>query len=181
MIFQSTRPIRGATAVRTAGCACIPHFNPRAPYGARHGQQLVTPVTVGISIHAPHTGRDFVLPGGDSPEPISIHAPHTGRDRTPSPSAPRARSISIHAPHTGRDLWWVRGDGYTREFQSTRPIRGATESAGPGSGRQRISIHAPHTGRDQLVGHNYTSLLPFQSTRPIRGATMATPACFSPV
>ena len=62
-LFQSTRPIRGAT---------------RGPYDPR--QQ--TP----ISIHAPHTGRD-----GLSADQfmgslvISIHAPHTGRDRPPAP------------------------------------------------------------------------------------------------
>ena len=57
------------------------------------------------------------------------------------------------------------------EFQSTRPVWGATASATPHFRRQRISIHAPRVGRDHRVwvltldGHG------FQSTRPVWGAT----------
>ena len=35
------------------------HFNPRAPYGARHRPNEAMTPFVRISIHAPHTGRDF--------------------------------------------------------------------------------------------------------------------------
>ena len=57
-IFQSTRPIRGATMF----------------FGMDDPGKL-------ISIHAPHTGRDFVgrFEVGRIVD-ISIHAPHTGRD-----------------------------------------------------------------------------------------------------
>ena len=55
--FQSTRPMRGATMRRSS----------------KHEIQ-------GVSIHAPHAGRDDkavrTQPGGD----VSIHAPHAGRD-----------------------------------------------------------------------------------------------------
>ena len=58
-IFQSTRPIRGATPER-----CDHGYHP------------------GISIHAPHTGRDIITGNGISVfGSISIHAPHTGRDQ----------------------------------------------------------------------------------------------------
>ena len=58
-IFQSTRPIRGATSLALMLAPPCGNFNPRAPYGAR----LTTPypngtLSKGISIHAPHTGRD---------------------------------------------------------------------------------------------------------------------------
>ena len=56
-LFQSTRPIRGATS-----------------YGGR------LEITVAISIHAPHTGRDELDEGLIDHILISIHAPHTGRD-----------------------------------------------------------------------------------------------------
>ena len=36
----------------------------------------------------------------------------------------------------------------TGEFQSTRPIRGATERVDATLDEIEISIHAPHTGRD---------------------------------
>ena len=80
------------------------------------------------------------------------------------------------------------------EFQSTRPIRGATKYMlpsnqgdyisihAPHTGRDlqpqteihqnRISIHAPHTGRDSTKDANRAADKQFQSTRPIRGATL---------
>ena len=80
------------------------------------------------------------------------------------------------------------------EFQSTRPIRGATRPLrsnvtasaisihAPHTGRDLwaeakarwqagISIHAPHTGRDWPSAVSRLMMFPFQSTRPIRGAT----------
>ena len=101
--FQSTRPIRGATLYSPWTCGALADFNPRAPYGARHA--------------GPCSSRA----GGG----ISIHAPHTGRDRVPS---------------VQRRL--------TSRFQSTRPIRGATEAPITSCALTHISIHAPHTGRD---------------------------------
>jgi len=131
---------------------------------------------------------DVRLPGG-----ISIHAPHVGRDarRPPSrcrrahfnPRAPRGarpvgkhvdlgvHHISIHAPHVGRDRVRAVRARHGEQFQSTRPTWGATCSrrsrslrtsyfnpraprgarplhAGAGTPREPISIHAPHVGRD---------------------------------
>ena len=34
-IFQSTRPVRGATQSKYPGCSVLTNFNPRAPCGAR--------------------------------------------------------------------------------------------------------------------------------------------------
>ena len=41
------------------------------------------------------------------------------------------------------------------QFQSTRPMRGATESFGVGLWEVEISIHAPHAGRDSKSIQNY--------------------------
>ena len=102
---------------------------------------------------------------------ISIHAPHAGRDGDPRGSRLQARRISIHAPHAGRDgskrryfasesLFQstrpMRGAtlalGFTSRqallFQSTRPMRGATVIVGAAAPTFFISIHAPHAGRD---------------------------------
>ena len=57
IVFQSTRPVQGATA----GDAVHPH-------GGR------------ISIHAPRAGRDKFLPVNAVIIGISIHAPRAGRD-----------------------------------------------------------------------------------------------------
>ena len=102
-LFQSTRPLRGATG-RLA---------------------VIQDVAPCISIHAPLAGRDLLQPGDIYLISISIHAPLAGRDRNPSGPArrsryfnPRApcgarredsasrafvRRISIHAPLAGRD------------------------------------------------------------------------------
>ena len=61
-------------------------------------------------------------------------------------------------------------------FQSTRPIRGATEQAEPTEMPSEISIHAPHTGRDLHAERCCARIVGFQSTRPIRGATWETTA-----
>ena len=101
-IFQSTRPVWGATC-ETAGMLSL----------------------LGISIHAPRVGRDR---GGRDDEPvqhISIHAPRVGRDGEAQKSvahigtfqstrpvwgateteggAAESAEISIHAPRVGRD------------------------------------------------------------------------------
>ena len=78
------------------------------------------------------------------------------------------------------------------EFQSTRPVRGATfcrcrfrqpdvvSIHAPRAGRdgaysdiprqRTVSIHAPRAGRDIITSSVQASAL-FQSTRPVRGAT----------
>ena len=58
------------------------------------------------------------------------------------------------------------------EFQSTRPMRGATRGFYQTRDvRQRISIHAPHAGRDVILTKKPKKHDGFQSTRPMRGAT----------
>jgi len=59
-------------------------------------------------------------------------------------------------------------------FQSTLPIRGATMSFRTSRPFLRISIHAPHTGSDSEPFASFlTGTKQFQSTLPIRGATTA--------
>ena len=104
-IFQSTRPIRGATPRRRATRATRCNFNPRAPYGAR------------LYVAAGQTGQAG----------ISIHAPHTGRDGGIKGVGPDDRHFNPRAPYGARPC----GAGATliaAVFQSTRPIRGATLS-----------------------------------------------------
>ena len=62
----------------------------------------------------------------------------------------RLLCISIHAPHTGRDGTAETAKAGTTQFQSTRPIRGATRVGSYVYRFWDISIHAPHTGRDSL-------------------------------
>ena len=56
-------------------------------------------------------------------------------------------------------------------FQSTRPVRGATQMASAIQETEPISIHAPRAGRDVICVSSVLCFLLFQSTRPVRGAT----------
>ena len=146
-IFQSTRPVRGAT-----------------------GERSHEPGQGHISIHAPRAGRDHLE--GNRPEgwTISIHAPRAGRDHLEG-NRPEGWTISIHAPRAGRDKLTGLVQGSNIIFQSMRPVRGATPIF-PRCGVDRlISIHAPRAGRDAMFGNMQTESTLFQSTRPVRGAT----------
>ena len=124
-IFQSTRPVWGATPMLFRK---YKDFN--------------------ISIHAPRVGRDGCGGCNYYPYPISIHAPRVGRDWAGVSNTVRRNEISIHAPRVGRDFhstkcapqnnnfnprapcgarrWLSQNYEDTDRFQSTRPVWGAT-------------------------------------------------------
>ena len=56
--FQSTHPMRGATAVRRLSCCRKTDFNPRTPCGVRRQYHIINLSRHHISIHAPHAGCD---------------------------------------------------------------------------------------------------------------------------
>ena len=58
--------------------------------------------------------------------------------------------ISIHAPLAGCDAGKVGGIDWDAIFQSTHPLRGATNFPGILYRGQRISIHAPLAGCDDM-------------------------------
>ena len=125
--FQSTRPARGATYEHEFINISTEFQSTRPARGAtQHPRQAVD--GAGISIHAPREGRDStqtVEIGMDFT--ISIHAPREGRDSA-AYQVRLAKSISIHAPREGRD--------------SPQHV----DDSGA-----RISIHAPREGRDILA------------------------------
>ena len=161
--------MRGAT--HEIGHIYIGHLiSIHAPHAGRDIYQVIYSGAKKISIHAPHAGRDdreakrrktflifqstrpmrgatgagaFIQTGPD----ISIHAPHAGRDAACrcSPSAPC--HFNPRAPCGARP---VRQDQIrtVRRFQSTRPMRGATQPSPKLKQAVNISIHAPHAGRD---------------------------------
>ena len=101
--FQSTRPIRGATWGHRIDISIIWDFNPRAPYGARQkAEQDQLQDTQYFNPRAPYGARPLTRLVLDTIGRISIHAPHTGRDILYRVLCLR-HPISIHAPHTGRD------------------------------------------------------------------------------
>ena len=128
----------------------------------------------GISIHAPRAGRDILIEVDGKTVVISIHAPHAGRDRKSYPCRmggstyfnPRApcgarplvpgiyQLLKNHFnPRTpcGARRQIHQDHRLTMEFQSTRPMRGATAADDLTVAVNIISIHAPRAGRDQGV------------------------------
>ena len=178
---------------RPAGRWCK-HFNPRTPCGVRPLLGLSMRLMYPISIHAPLAGCDI---GGGYERlrqlAISIHAPLAGCDNkddafTLMPNiisihAPLAGCdvcvcvcvcvcISIHAPLAGCDPSPSRVDSILLRFQSTHPLRGATDVAKPSKLHPIISIHAPLAGCDAITSVETGSKKSrFQSTHPLRGAT----------
>ena len=168
-IFQSTRPAWGATAASIARCT-----------------------SSRISIHAPRVGRDICTANRTHNINISIHAPRVGRDRNFMCIKIPVQHFNPRAPCGARLVTVDKTTGEV-EFQSTRPVWGATQSFRPPSIPHIISIHAPRVGRDEAAGQadacarNFNPRAPrgarrsciiityyydiFQSTRPAWGAT----------
>ena len=78
---------------------------------------------------------------------ISIHTPHAGSDSVLHLMR-RAFPISIHTPHAGSDHNNHLYSCYCLQFQSTLPMRGATETKKKTLKLSLISIHTPHAGSD---------------------------------
>ena len=152
LVFQSTRPIRGATLRHQRRARRGRHFNPRAPYGARlFTNRLLKAGMIYFNPRAPYGARRLWRRGCGSMRAFQSTRPIRGA--TP----------------------WGGSSGIWARFQSTRPIRGATDIFPRLLGYYCISIHAPHTGRDHLRLIRFLGTSTFQSTRPIRGATCARP------
>ena len=100
--FQSTRPVWGATMNVTRRKSQTWYFNPRAPYGARPASTAGTIGEVTFQSTRPVWGATAATKGG----------------------------------------------GQAMLFQSTRPVWGATHPQAARPGRPQISIHAPRMGRD---------------------------------
>ena len=152
--FQSTHPLRGATASpKSAHIRHLhfnPHFNPRTPCGVRPRGILRDAAIPDISIHAPLAGCDDGI----------CAAQEVGKDFNPrTPCGVRRRSNS-NACRTER-------------FQSAHPLRGATIMQGVECLRRKISIRAPLAGCDSSMPCNPSTTASFQSAHPLRGATLA--------
>ena len=133
---------------------------------------MISAICLVISIHAPHTGRDYIsmlLTLGSchfNPRaPYGARPVVFGNDQMTSITFQSTRPIRGATASTALVIIWP-------VFQSTRPIRGATVVHAVVAAAIAISIHAPHTGRDSGSCWRYSRRGLFQSTRPIRGATL---------
>ena len=145
-MFQSTRPVRGATR-----------------------EHSPCPQRPAVSIHAPRAGRDVAILYAVSYLYVSIHAPRAGRDRASRALPKPYPCFNPRAPCGARRINRKDGDMHIK-FQSTRPVRGATRPSSPFPLAVPFQSTRPVRGATRGCG---SSACPqeFQSTRPVRGAT----------
>ena len=101
--FQSTLPLRGATVFLPPFFPPFDYFNPRSPYGERPWCLLLSKGGIMISIHAPLTGSDYNKNSGDHVPQFQSTLPLRGATNTAKDRMPKI-AISIHAPLTGSDI-----------------------------------------------------------------------------
>ena len=145
--FQSTRPMRGATVRRSGGSRGTRRFNPRAPCGAR-------PISASASM---------------PPQVFQSTRPMRGATFFKRINFFRLLFQSTRPMRGATDI--SKNPRRMKEFQSTRPMRGATSRSAVSLACVLVSIHAPHAGRDCHRRFGKTVGTVFQSTRPMRGAT----------
>ena len=162
--------------------------------GCDPGLLLLLFFGIKISIHAPLAGcdrRTLVIPssfdGFQSTHPlrgatllclrraknkrISIHAPLAGCDKPPNQAQVKIFYFNPRTPCGVRPPSPPQSSKL-RSFQSTHPLRGATEQILlKAINDGHISIHAPLAGCDGGNWIRTNSTGAFQSTHPLRGAT----------
>ena len=149
MLFQSTLPVRGATRSPKNGRCNKRNFNPRSPCGERlacrvpfisppsvfqstlpvRGATQVHQVVVAAQIFQstlPVRGATTALSTQSLTATISIHAPRAGSDYS---TYCNIMLISYFNPRSpcGERRANIGNIGNHRVFQSTLPVRGATE------------------------------------------------------
>ena len=106
---------------------------------------------VKISIHAPRAGCDCRFLFHDKEVRISIHAPRAGCDSVAGIPEVSSKYFNPRTPCGVRLLQNPIGSNL-EAFQSTHPVRGATEKITELTGITDISIHAPRAGCDNEHG-----------------------------
>ena len=127
LLFQSTRPMRGAT-FRAAKFERLIEFQSTRPMRGATAQAKTDDTDNQVSIHAPHAGRDPV-------RCVWLRLRESFNPRAPCGARPSIVPSLLR--------FFV--------FQSTRPMRGATEHISLSRSFFYVSIHAPHAGRDPSV------------------------------
>ena len=167
--FQSTLPVRGATSpsmVMSLSCKISIHaprtgsdafprrwarpgcdFNPRSPYGERHGDPCLGGHPGNFNPRSPYGERREVMSMTLFSRRFQSTLPVRG-------ATPRfclktsEKLISIHAPRTGSDTQNAGGMPRAEDFNPRSPYGERPPAPSFPSITSKISIHAPRTGSD---------------------------------
>ena len=148
--FQSALPLRGATTVSIPASLRFIYFNPRSPCGERPDVQFDTGAIYDFNPRSPC---------GERPKP-SITISEIGDFNPRSPCGERRCCVQQGAPRIP----------YFNPRSPCGERRGRRELA---QGQRRISIRAPLAGSDQIQVGALPHFRLFQSALPLRGATRA--------
>ena len=149
--FQSAHPVRGATFF---GFRILPAplFQSTRPVWGATLARSVASIALIISIHAPRVGRDsFCTTTTCRRTDFNPRAP-CGARRLEKQRARRMGRFQSTRPVWGATRCFARRRDCVL-FQSTRPVWGATAATYPRTGILIISIHAPRVGRDTFRQH----------------------------
>ena len=127
-LFQSTRPIRGATDTPLQFLWRCIDFNPRAPYGARLCGLSCPMEQIYFNPRAPYGARLAVCGKQIRVRAFQSTRPIRGATLRWQESGILWQDFNPRAPYGARPSY-VTCSPYTAVFQSTRPIRGATHPA----------------------------------------------------
>ena len=145
--FQSTHPVRGATAARRLSRSNRRYFNPRTPCGVRRPRLFGRRKILLISIHAPRAGCDQIERAWSLC--CAFQSTHPVRGATSDRGyAPIYARISIHAPRAGCDVGHWQKSRNRRYFNPRTPCGVRQNSLHLRFRRSQISIHAPRAGCD---------------------------------
>ncbi len=142
-------PHAGSDRAGNGGRPDIGNFNPRSPCGERPERfpddsdlwlfQSTLPMRGATTVYQPR--RDLYR--------ISIHAPHAGSDCREGRFHRERADFNPRSPCGERRCYLILLD-IEPKFQSTLPMRGATDLSIPNGATSFISIHAPHAGSDSV-------------------------------
>ena len=221
-LFQSTLPVRGATSGAALLYLQSFYFNPRSPCGERHIQYADRPpYTLHFNPRSPCGERPYFFVSFERPRTFQSTLPVRGAT-TERKLLIRSVSISIHAPRAGSDRMYLdytymlkdfnprspcgerRGSAYLSQemgefqstlpvrgatqrrweqaiegtvFQSTLPVRGATSITGQFAHSSMISIHAPRAGSDKTHVKGNSPQPPISIHAPRAGSDVSNECC----
>ena len=146
-------------------------FNPRAPYGARHGGGSRGHGDGNFNPRAPYGARPMPSGANGLLSLFQPTRPLRGATHLDG-AADRLLRISTHAPLAGRDWAWMEVKRRYLPFQPTRPLRGATiKPSNKSDHKDKFQPTRPLRGAT-LSTRAKRKIYKFQPTRPLRGATV---------
>ena len=146
--FQPTRPLRGATC-RARLRTTFLNFNPRAPCGARHEQEVEGSATKPFQPTRPLRGA--TTSGSGMAQAIQFQPTRPLRGATAVLAHHlRVIDISTHAPLAGRDDRFSASISNWRYFNPRAPCGARRDGVLDVVQAVGISTHAPLAGRDDV-------------------------------